>query len=41
MGCSREATLSVSGSQLLRTERRYVGERLATETLTVERLLVP
>lgn len=39
MGCTHEATFSVSGAHLLRVERTYRGGRLATETLVVERLL--
>lgn len=40
MGCIAEATLSVSGAYLLRTERTYEGGTLATESLIVERLMV-
>jgi hypothetical protein len=41
MGCTHEATFSVSGGHLLREERTYSRGRLATETLVVERLCVP
>lgn len=40
MGCTVEATLSVSGDYLYRTERTYQRGRLATESLVVERLAI-
>ena len=39
MGCTVEATLSVSGEYLVRTERTFQRGRLATESLVVERLM--
>ena len=38
MGCTHEATFSVSGAHMLREERTYARGRLATESLIVERL---
>lgn len=38
MGCTHEATLRASGEWLFREERTFHSGRLATETLTVERL---
>lgn len=38
MGCIAEATLSVAGELLLRTERTWDRGRLATESLVVERI---
>ncbi|HET6403068.1 MAG TPA: hypothetical protein VFH78_00350 [Candidatus Thermoplasmatota archaeon] len=38
MGCIAEATLSVSGDYLVRTERTFERGRLATESLVVTRL---
>lgn len=38
MGCTHEVSFSVSGAHLLREERTYAGDRLATETLVVQRL---
>lgn len=35
MGCIREATLSVSGAYMVRVERTFQGERLATESRMV------
>lgn len=40
MGCTSEATFSVSGSVLLREERTFEKGRLATESLVVERIQV-
>ena len=41
MGCTVEASLSVSGEYLVRTERTFQRGRLATESLVVEKLLRP
>lgn len=38
MGCTIEATLSVSGGYLIREERTFDRGRLATESRVVERL---
>lgn len=38
MGCIAEATLSVSGAYLLRTERTFERGRLATESYVVTRI---
>lgn len=38
MGCTHEATLSVSGHYLIRTERTFHQGALATETRVVERM---
>ena len=40
MGCIREAVLSVSGEWVFREERTYDRGRLATETRSIERLIV-
>jgi len=37
MGCTSEASFSVSGDWILREERTYARGRLATETLVVVR----
>jgi len=39
MGCTSEATLSVSGEHLIRTERTFERGRLATESLVVVRVM--
>lgn len=39
MGCTSEASLSVSGAYLVRTERTFHRGILATESRVVERLL--